>query len=281
MSVVTIALICPVTANERKVMLPSDGIETEDLITLLSAIFPQAQILGNIVGLHDLANDVDIPLALLAQKPSLSIFTSKTPLVLLLQQQQQNVPLPPQTAAPQLVHPSTPPQYNNLSSSISTSSSSSSSSSSSKGRLYSEDIAEVAFRQLDLNGDNLIHREEMIEYMSLAFGFLCSASQAFAKVSTPPPLSHILHLFLILICEPQTLQLLFFHFIPPIPHLHINFLFPPILTHFSFHISNNHVFTIHPIYATDNENITRRSGSLHRGQLLQHHRHISGRMHHP
>lgn len=121
-------------------------------ITKLESLLSVAFNGCHFVGLHDSKDDIEYTLSLLASNPSI-LQSTKRPLSLILNQESKDALLESDDVA----------TYD------------------SEHTLYTDEMAEITFYQLDLNGDNLIHIEEMIEYLTMAFEYLCVASKQFAQ----------------------------------------------------------------------------------------------------
>lgn len=145
---ILIKLFEPIQGINRTICLPSSGITLQELESLLSVAFNGC----HFVGLHDSKDDIEYTLSLLASNPSI-LQSTKRPLSLILNQESKDALLESDDVA----------TYD------------------SEHTLYTDEMAEITFYQLDLNGDNLIHIEEMIEYLTMAFEYLCVASKQFAQ----------------------------------------------------------------------------------------------------
>ena len=144
---ILVKLFEPIQGINRTICLPSNGISISELESLLSATFNGCQF----VGVHDSKDDIEYPLAILAQNPKI-LQSTRRPLSLILNQESKENLLDSGDCA----------TYD------------------SEHTLYTDEMAEITFYQLDLNGDNHIHIEEMIEYLTMAFEYLCVASKQFA-----------------------------------------------------------------------------------------------------
>lgn len=146
--IVSVKLFEPVQGINRTLCLPKNGMTINELEALLSATFNGCEF----VGINDSIKEIEYPLALLAQNPTL-LQSTRRPLTLILHQESKEHLLDTGDIA----------TYD------------------SEHTLYTDEMAEITFSQLDLNGDNYIHIEEMIEYLTMAFEYLCAASTQFAQ----------------------------------------------------------------------------------------------------
>lgn len=129
MSVIYIKLFEPIFGIERTLVLPSEGLPLDDLQSIIKSSFSGY----NAIGLHDSKSNIDYPISVLAKNPTL--LCSTHPLTIIVNNENRDKLL---------------------------AGSDSKLAQDSKTNLCTEDIAALSFRQLDLNKDGLIHKEEMV-----------------------------------------------------------------------------------------------------------------------
>jgi hypothetical protein len=135
MSVTYIKLFEPIFGINRTLVLPSEGLSLDDLQSIIKSSFSGY----DAIGLHDSKSGIDYPISLLAKNPSL--LCSSRPLTIILNNENRDKLLAENDS--KLAQES------------------------SETTLYTEDMAELSFRQLDLNKDGLVHKEEMVNIKNI------------------------------------------------------------------------------------------------------------------